>query len=117
MTAQSHTAWTLHCEPLDYLDGIQSGLIVRADNGAPVAYMFDHAAAVLATAAPRLLRSLVQTRIALAGLKTRAEGFSVSGVGFDDPCFTENFTACEMAEEALEAADAAIARATREAAA
>lgn len=49
--------WTLVCEPLDYLDGIQSGLVVKKNNGAPVAYMFDHKEAQLAAAAPDLLEA------------------------------------------------------------
>ena len=52
------TPWTLHCEPLEYLDGIQSGLTIMTDNGVPVAYMFDHARATLAAAAPELFEAL-----------------------------------------------------------
>lgn len=56
---RGHTkGWALVCEPLDYLDGIQSGLIVKKDNGAPVAYMFDRKEAQLAAAAPDLLEAL-----------------------------------------------------------
>lgn len=50
--------WSLVCEPLDYLDGIQSGLTVKRENGAPVAYMFNHKEAVLAASAPELLAAL-----------------------------------------------------------
>lgn len=49
--------WALVSEPLDYLDGIQSGLIIKKESGAPVAYLFNHAEAVLAASAPDLLEA------------------------------------------------------------
>jgi len=52
--------WTLVSEPLDYLDGIQSGLIIKKKNGSPVAYLFNASEAALATAAPDLLEALIQ---------------------------------------------------------
>lgn len=42
----------------EYLDGIRSGLMVRSEEGAPIAYMFDEGYARLATAAPELLEAL-----------------------------------------------------------
>lgn len=69
----AHGGWGLLIEGPDYLDGIQSGLMVyRGEGKSPVAYMFDEAEARLVSAAPDLLAVAQLARTLVTGDELRA---------------------------------------------